>query len=185
MEIESSRTSSVTTNVESSGRAPLIIQSGDSSVGRCSPSPLLRSHSSRHQPESVDTRDQGTEIKHGILPDYSLRAKGHIHNVLFDPQTQSSTVHHAKGISMYHRRKSEKELEHNEKTRDVIKLLYASKYELYVGVCKFCLKLLNASFECSYVRECEGRIISAVFNSWSGEVITSGPGNITVSYVIN
>ena len=186
MESESSRTSSTTTNnAESNGRAPVINipQSGDSSVsGRCSPSPLLRSGSSRHRPESVDTRDQGAQIKHGILPDYSLRAKGHIHSILFDPKSQSSTIHHAKGISMYHRRKSEKEVEHDEKARDIVKLLHASKYGLYVGVCKSCLKLLNASFECSYVRESEGRIISAVFNTWSGEVLTSGPGNITVSY---
>lgn len=188
MDCESSRTSSAATtvmNVESNGRAPAINnlpQSGDSSVGRCSPSPLLRSHSSRHRPESVDTRDQGAQIKHGILPDYSLRAKGHIHSVLFDPKNQSSTMHHAKGVSVYQRRKLENEVERDEKCKDIVKLLHASKYGLYVGVCKPCLKLLNASFECLYVRESEGRIISAVFNSWSGEVLTSGPGNITVSY---
>jgi hypothetical protein len=85
---------------------------------------------------------------------------------------------------MYHRRKTEKDVEHDEKSRDIVKLLHASKYGVYVGVCKSCLKLLNAaSFECSYVKESEGRIISAVFNSWSGEVLTSGPGNITVSYI--
>lgn len=185
MEEDSSRASSVTTaNPELSERAPVINvpQSGASSVsGRCSPSPLLRSASSRHRPESIDTRDQGAQIKHGILPDYSLRVKGHIRSVLFDPKSQSSTIHHAKGTSVYHRRKSEKDVEYNEKTKDIVQFLHASKYGLYVGVCRSCLKLLNASFECSYVRESEGRIVSAVFNSWSGEVLTSGPGNITVS----
>ena len=185
--MESRVSSATTTNVQMSGRAPVsnTPQSGDSSAvsGRCSPSPLLRSASSSCRPESIDTRDQGAQIKHGILPDYSLRAKGHIHCVLFNPKSQSSTVHHSKGISMYHRRKSENDVEHDEKSRDIVKLLHASKYGLYVGVCKSCLKLLNAaSFECSYVRESEGRIISAVFNSWSGEVLTSGPGNITVSH---
>lgn len=187
--MENETPSATTTNNEPRGRAPVINVplSGDSSVnGRCSPSsPNLRSASSRSRPELVDTRDQGAQIKHGILPDYSLRAKGHIRSVLFDPKGQSSTIHHAKGISTYHRRKSEKDIEHDEKSRDIVKLLHASKYGLYVGVCRSCLKLLNASFECLYVRESEGRINSAVFNSWSGEVLTSGPGNITVSWDLN
>ena len=182
MESESSGTSSAANNVESIEKASLIIQSEGSSAGRCSPTPPLRSQSSRLRPELVDTRDQGMRIKHGILPDYNLRAGGHIHGVLFDSKSQSSTVHHAKGVSMYRRRKREQDFEHDEKSRDMVKLLHASKYELYVGVSKSSLKLLNAeSFDCSYVRESEARIVSAVYNSWSEEVLTSGPGNITVS----
>lgn len=158
-----------------------LIQSGDSTIGRCSPSPFLRTYSSRYRPESVDTRDQGVQIKHGILPDYNFRAKSHIHSVLFDPKNQHTTVHHVKGVSVHHRRKLESELEHDDKTGDVIKLLSAWQHGLYVGVCKSHLKLLNSSFKCFYMRESESRITSAVYNTWSGQIITSGPGNLTVS----
>ena len=161
-------------------RSPLV-QSGDSCASR--DSPLDRTTSSLNRPENVDTRDQGVEIKHGILPDYSFRAKGHVHSVLFDAKSQQSTIYHSKGVSYHHRRKLERELVCDEKAKGVTKLLHASKYGLYVGVCKSSLKLLNASFECFYERESERRIVSAVFNSWSGEVITSGPGNVTVSWV--
>ena len=82
---------------------------------------------------------------------------------------------------MYYRRKMDHEIQQDEKTRDILKLLHASKHKLYVGVCRSSLKLLNSSFECFYERESETRIVSTVFNSWSGEVVTSGPGNITVS----
>ena len=166
-------------------RDPLV-QSGNNSVRTTSPSPFpLRTQSHRSdRAESVDTRDQGDRIKHGILPDYSFRAKGHVHSVLFNPKTQSTTVHHGKGVSMYHRRKLEQELPKHEKTGDMLKLLDASKCGPYVGVCKSCLKLLNTSFKCFYKRESERRIVSAVFNSWSGEVVTSGPGNITVSPIL-
>lgn len=161
-------------------RAPLT--HGDESSGRNNPFP--RTPSPRDQPELVDTRDQGAHIKHGILPDYSLRAKGHVHSVLFDPKSQCATVHHGKGVSVYHRRKLEQEIQLEEKASGVMKLLHAKKYDLYVGVCKSCLKLLKASFECFYERESESRIVSAVYNSWSGEIITSGPGNITVSQIL-
>lgn len=161
--------------------APLA-QSDESSERNSSFPRTPSSH--QDQPELVDTRDQGVQIKHGILPDYSLRAKGHVHSVLFDPNTQHTTVHHAKGVSVYHRRKLGQEIQLEEKASGIVELLYASKYDQYVGVCKSCLKLLKATFECFYERESERRIVSAVYNSWSGEVITSGPGNITVSQML-
>ena len=174
--------SSRASNVAAIRRSPLV-QSGDSSASRDSPLPALRTISSLNSAENVDTRDQGVEIKHGILPDYSFRAKGHVHSVLFDAKSQHSTVYHSKGVTYHHRRKLEQELAYDEKAGGITKLLHAKKFGLYVGVCKSSLKLLNASFECVYERESERRIVSAVFNSWSGEVITSGPGNITVSYI--
>lgn len=176
---------SYTSQLRVNGRVPLI-QSSESTAGRFSPSPFPRTLSSRGRKEIVDTRDQGPQIKHGILPDYSFRVKGHVHSVLFDPANQCSTVHHSKGMSVYHRRKLEQEIQSDgERNKDVTKLLHASKYGLYVGVCKSRLKLLNSSFVCFYERESETRIVSAVFNTWSGEVITSGPGNITVSLTLN
>lgn len=143
-------------------------------------SPLPRSVSSRLRPHSVDTTEQGMHIKHGLLPDYNYRSEGHVCSVLFQPKTQTTITHHSKGFSVYQRRRLEGTFERQEPTRDIDMLLHAEEYDLYVGVCRYHLKLLNKSFECVYERESDSRIVTAVYNSWSGEIITSGAGNITV-----
>ena len=132
------------------------------------PSPLPRSVSSRLRPYSVDTTEQGMLIKHGLLPDYNYRSEGHLKSVLFQPKTQTSITHHSKGFNVYQRRRLQDTFEGCESTRNIDILLHAKEYDLYVGVCRYHLKLLNRRFECVYERECESRIITAVYNTCSG-----------------
>lgn len=121
------------------------------------------------------------EIKHGLLPDYQFRVGGHVTSVLYNPQTQTSVIHHVKGFTMYHRKAIEDKFDRADLAKKVDMLLFDESHDVYVGVCQHSLMIINRQFECVYEREFEWRILSAKVNTWSGEVVTSGPGNITVS----
>lgn len=125
------------------------------------------------------TAEQGPVIKHGVLLDYSLRVGGHLRSVLFHPSSQAAVLQHAKGFHVCTRSSVEEEYLNTTETLGIERLLFAEEYGVYVGVCKRHLKLLNKKFACFYERESEARFTSAIFNSCSGEVLTSGPGNIT------
>lgn len=104
------------------------------------PSPSLPSKAPfSARPSSVDTRDQGTHIKHGLLQEYSFRAGAHLRTVIFHPETGTSILHHAKGYSVYCGSRVEEE--HSDGNTGIEKLLYAKGQDLYVGVCKYHLKV--------------------------------------------
>ena len=103
-------------------------------------SPLLFSGESSRPQSVLGLRTQGIEIKHGLLPDYSFRVKSHIHTVLFQPQLQSSVVHHASGYGRYGRGLAEDEFE-SEGCSKIERLLRAEKHSLYIGMCKYHIKV--------------------------------------------
>ena len=96
--------------------------------------------SSHRRPYSVDTRDQGLEIKHGILPDYSLRVCGRLHTVIFQPDSQMSVLHHTGGCGVYHRTSLQRKVEAPDMS-NVQRLLHAPQYNVYVGICKHHIKV--------------------------------------------
>ena len=138
-----------------SSALPGYVKAPDSEFSRGSP--VLRKLSSRFRPPSADTREQGMDIKHGILPDYNVRVPSRIRTVIFHPALQSSVVHHKKGFSVYARNSREKDYEDCGGGLDLV--LNAVKHELYVGVCGYHLKLLNQSFEQTYQVESGHRIL--------------------------
>ena len=121
------------------------------------------------------------DIKHGLLHDYQFRVGGHINSVLYNPQSQTTVVHHVNGFTAYHRKATEDRFDQTDLAKKVDKLLFDKSHDVYVGVCQNSLLLINRQFECVYEREFEWRILSAKVNTWTGEVVTSGRGNITVS----
>ena len=96
--------------------------------------------SSNQRPHSVDTRDQGLEIKHGILPDYNLRVRGRLHTVIFQPDSQMSVLHHTGGCGVYHRTSLQREVEASDMS-NVQRLLHAPQHNVYVGICKHHIKV--------------------------------------------
>ena len=102
-------------------------------------------------------REQGLEIRHGVLPDYSYRVNGPVLTVLFEPHTQQTTVLHGHTCDQYHRgrRRERFELgsrgeeggeqeegeEEEGREQSVWQLLYASDQKVYVGVCRNSLKV--------------------------------------------
>ena len=107
------------------------------------PSPLTPHTPPGIRPLSVASsiqQEPGINLKHGILPDYSFRVKSHLRTVIYDPKSQCSVLHLAKGFSRY----SRSSLNNNHITEENVgleKLLFAEEYNLYVGVCKYHLKV--------------------------------------------
>ena len=102
-----------------------------------SPYPSSSRPSSRQKLYSVDTRHQGMEIKHGVLADYSFRVGGRLRTVIVQPDTQTCVLHHTRGCSVYQGRSLQGEFEPGE----VDTLLYAPEHCLFVGVCKYHIKV--------------------------------------------
>lgn len=125
----------------------------------------------------------GLELKHGLLPDYQCRLTGHIKSVIYRPHTQTAVVHHAGGFTVYVRGKVERSAESADLAKRVDRLLYDEVHDVYVGVCAWALLLIDREFRCVYERELGERVIYGLVNPWSGEVVTCGVGNITVSCV--
>lgn len=96
--------------------------------------------SSYRRPYSVDTRDQGLEIKHGVLPDYSLRVRGRLHTVISHPDSQTSVLHHTSGCGVYCRTSLQREFEASDMS-NVQRLLHAPQHNVYVGICKHHIKV--------------------------------------------
>ena len=96
--------------------------------------------SSYRRPYSVDTRDQGLEIKHGVLSDYSLRVRGRLHTVIFHPDSQTSVLHHTSGCGVYCRTSLQREFEASDMS-NVQRLLHAPQHNVYVGICKHHIKV--------------------------------------------
>lgn len=96
--------------------------------------------SSYRRPYSVDTRDQGLEIKHGVLPDYSLRVRGRLHTVIFHPDSQTCVLHHTSGCGVYCRTSLQREFEASDMS-NVQRLLHAPQHNVYVGICKHHIKV--------------------------------------------
>lgn len=93
--------------------------------------------SSRQKLYSVDTRHQGMEIKHGVLANYSFRVGGCLRTVIVQPNTQTFMLHHTRGCSVYQRSSLQGEFEPGEADT----LLYAPEHCLYVGICKYHVKV--------------------------------------------
>ena len=147
------------------------------------PFPVLNASSSscNHGPYSADEKDHSLEIKHGMLPDYTLRVKGHIHSVLYYPKKQSCTIFHSDRIENYTKNNLHKSIKLEEAISTFDKLLHATELGVYIGVCEGKLILLDRTFEILYEVESPGRISAAVYNPWSLEIVTASPGNITVN----
>ena len=147
------------------------------------PSPLVRVRSSTMQydgPHCMDIKDDRLELKHGMHKDYTLRLKGHIKSVHYNPKRKTCTVFHSEGIHRFIRDEQTEEYPASERTSDINKLLHACDFGVYVGVCRQKLKLLSRGFKVLHQVETQQRITAAVFNSWTGEVVTACPGHIMV-----
>ena len=103
---------------------------------------------------SVKNRDQGTVIRHGILPTYSYRPSGSIHSVLFQPASQESVVLSDHTCNTYTRGKRRERYSldvegdgeggrrrKGDGGETLFKLLYTPDYNAYVGVCKNAIKV--------------------------------------------
>lgn len=126
------------------------------------------------------TLPPGLELKHGLIPDYQCRVNAHIKSIIFHPQDQSTVVHHTKGFAVYNRNGLEKTADSADLAKAIDRLLYEETHSVYVGVAKERLLLLDTDFQVVCECEVEGRILDAVVNTWTGEVVTGGPGNISV-----
>ena len=154
---------------------------------------LLRSHTSSpligvssnllqyNGPHCMDIQDERLEIKHGLHMDYTLKLGGHIKTVLYYPKKQSCTIVFSGGVHRYLKNELDEQFEEDSVTSDIDKLLHAAEFGVYVGVGRNKLKLLNRSFQCLCEVESPKRITAAVFNQWSGEVVTASPGKIMVT----
>ena len=149
------------------------------------------SSSNRHDsdvanaPGLADVREtEQLEIKHGMLPSYTLRLGSRTNTVIHYPTKETCTVLHSKGIHRYVKDQLNESFELTEVLSDVKKLLHAPELGVYVGVSTNHLTLLNRSFENLFQVETPTEITAAIFNSWSGEVVTTGPGNIMVISLI-
>lgn len=95
-------------------------------------------------------------IRHGILPTYTISLSEPIHNILFQSSDQQSLVlSRGQVCSMYTRGKRKEKHSLTEGERDeresrdnvtnareeVVKLLYASEHNVYVGICKNMIKV--------------------------------------------
>ncbi len=81
---------------------------------------------------------------------------------------------------MYSRGRLEKSADSADLAKRVDKLLYDEVHRVYVGVTEEALLLINTEFQCVYECVVERSVLHAVINPWTGEVITGGPGHITV-----
>lgn len=151
------------------------------------PSPLVRVRSSTMQyngPHCMDIKDDRLELKHGMHKDYTLRLKGHIRTVLYNPKRKTCTVFHSEGIHRFIRDEQTEEHPTTDAMSDINNLLHASDFGVYVGVCKHKLKLLGRGFNLLHQVDTQQRITAAVFNSWSGEMVTACPGHIMVRLIV-
>ena len=147
------------------------------------PSPLVRVRSSTMQyngPHCMDIKDERLNLKHGMHKDYTLRLKGHIKTVIYNPQRKTCTVFHSEGIHRFIKDEMTEEHPVNDTMLDIGKFLHASEFGVYVGVCKHKLKLLSRGFKLLHQVETQQRITAAEFNPWSGEVVMACPGHIMV-----
>lgn len=102
---------------------------------------LLSGRSSRPQSCSLGLRERSLEMKHGVLPDYTYRARSRLQTVVFQPQSQSCVLHHRQGYSLYRRRNAVDEVDSEEAEGQVLRILWAEEPEVYVGVCRNHLKV--------------------------------------------
>ncbi len=131
-------------------------------------------------PHCMDIRDDRLELKHGMHKDYTIRMKGHIKSVFFNPKRKTCTVFHSEGIHRYIKDELTEEYPLGDAMSDIDKFLYASEFGVYVGICKHKLKLFGRRFKLLYQLETHHRITAAAFNPWSGEVVTACPGHFMV-----
>lgn len=124
----------------------------------------------------------GLDIHHGLQPDYTLRVGGRISTVMYSPNTQDCLIYHSKGVDNF------TQSEHKESFRlsdewssDSKHMLYAVQFEVYVSIGKHQLSLLDKSFRVLSTVDSAQKVSAAVFNFFSEEVITAGPGYISVS----
>ena len=109
---------------------------------------------SRYMLYSVKCRDQGTVIRHGILPTYSYRLSGSILSLLFQPASQESVVLSGHTCTTYTRGKRKEKYSlgvegdgeggrrrKGDGGESLFKLLYTPDYNAYVGVCKNAIKV--------------------------------------------
>jgi hypothetical protein len=149
--------------------------------GRTTPSSL----SSLLRPSTADTREQGVHIRHGVLPTYTFRLGEGIQNVLFRPSVPESVVLSGDYCYSFARGKRKEkwllESGDGERAEELLKLLYASHHNVYVGICTNTIKLYNEQFQCYFEARTEREVVSAVYNeSSAGEIITGSQGSITV-----
>jgi WD40 repeat protein len=149
--------------------------------GRTTPSSL----SSLLRPSTADTREQGVHIRHGVLPTYTFRLGEGIQNVLFRPSVPESVVLSGDYCYSFARGKRKEkwllESGDGERAEELLKLLYASHHNVYVGICTNTIKLYNEQFQCYFEARTEREVVSAVYNeSSAGEIITGSQGSITI-----
>ncbi len=87
-------------------------------------------------------------MKHGVLLDYSYRARSHVQTVIFHPESQSCVVQHRQGYSRYSQGRVVEEVEGEGQGGG--RLLYAEEQDLYVGVCKYHLKVNSGLLQVGY-----------------------------------
>ena len=128
---------------------------------------------------------ESLDIKHGILPSYTVRLQGRLNTVLYYPRKQSYTVLHSQFAHHYTKQELIEELPLNAggKEIEIERLVHAAEYDVYVGVCKYRMILFNSSFQCLYQVECVEPTSTSGFNSWSGQLITAGVGYFKVNKI--
>lgn len=141
-------------------------------MGITSPSHITHSLINAHPP--------GLELKHGLISDYQHRVAAHVKSVIFHPGSQLTIVHHTKGFAVYSRNGLEKTADSADLAKSIDRLLYEETHDVYVGVARAGLMLLDREFEVLYECVVEDKILDAVVNTWTGEVVTGGHGNISV-----